>query len=517
MSGSSIIATYVANHQGYARREASGTSPEGPRTVKRSTAGFAVFGLLISSWMFDFRASSDSDLSFFLRIYLAIYAASFGLFVALDRDERYPIQGLFPFLGATALFLIVSFSTGLFNGQEVPAMLALATPSFIYMSSIYAAARVAATHDPKALRKLMAIVCIGYVVCGVLVQRLIGGEIDFATIRYQILTGATLPALGYLECLLLFGLITTEWVALAGGFVVVFLSVTRTYLIAALAQFAGLLPGANRLISPRLLALTLAGLVFMVGLTEYGAFGLDRWTDRLFNVKTNTGEDVTLYTRESEWNYMANAFLRGGRTMTVGNGLAAETVFYNPREIGGGSSGSVGFGHNQHLSILFTGGLVGGGLLLFMQFLQSIQSLQLIMRLSRMRERHSDTLFLAAWGAVIIIGVIVTTFFSSTLNNRGSSLWYGLGTGLFLGARARFLRERDLAQDVASSETAWATQSAANAPPPAVTRRRNRLTGASEAMDEGTGDVAGPSRASGLPPAVERRRRRLAATESRSH
>lgn len=516
MSGSSMIATSLAKQRSSVRQDVPGVGPDGFRKTDGSRAAFVAFGLLIGAWMFDFRAASDSSLSMFLRIYLAIYAAAFGSFVLLDRDEHHPIRGLFPFIGAITLFLIVSFSTGLFNGQEVPTMLALAMPSFIYMSSTYAAARVTATYNPMALRKLLAALCVGYVVSGVLVQRLIGGEIDFAAIRYQILTGATLPALGYLECLLLFGLITTEWVALAGGILVVFLSVTRTYVIAALAQFAGLLPGATRLVSPRLLALALAGVIFVVGLTQYGAFGLDRWTDRLFNVKTNTGEDVTLYTRESEWTFMANAFLRGGRTIMIGNGLAAETVFYNPREIGGGSSGSIGFGHNQHLSILFTGGLVGGGMLLFMQFLQGLQSLQLLMRLSRLRERHSNTLFLAAWGAVIIIGVIATTFFSSALNNRSASLWYGLGTGLFLGARARFMRERDMAGGEASPEMIVTTQPAADAPPPAVARRRNRLAGTPETVDSAAGDVSTAPRSSRVPPAVERRRRRLAAMAPQS-
>ncbi|MCH7627692.1 hypothetical protein [Novosphingobium sp.] len=517
MNGSSIVATSPAGRSDPALRGVIVAGREGLSAIRGNSTLLVVFGLLVASWIFDFRTSSDSSLSIFLRVYLGIYVAAFGLFLVFDRNEHHRIPGLVPFLGAVTLFLIVAFSTGLFSGQTLAQMFALATPALIYMSAAYATARAAMTQNPFALRRLLAVLCVGYVIAGVVVQRAIGGELDLATVRYQILTGATLPAIGYLECLLLFGLILSEWAALAAGFVVIFLSVTRTYLIAALAQFMGLLPGATRLISPRLLALTLAGLVFLAGLTEYGAFGLDRWSERLFNVKTNTGEDVTLYTRESEWNFMGNAFLRGGRTIMVGNGLASETTFYFPREIGGGSSRSIGFGHNQHLSILFMSGLLGGGMLLFMQFLQGIQSLQLLMRLSRLRERHSNVLFLAAWGAVIIIGVIATTFFSSALNNRSASLWYGLGTGLFLGARARFLRERDMAQDVASSATTWSTQSAANAPPPAVARRRNRLTGASDAIDEATGGVAAPSRASSLPPAVERRRRRLAATDPRPH
>ncbi len=488
--------------------------------ARRSLHGALIaFGILAAVWMLDFRTTEDNDLSIFLRIYLGIYATAFGAFLLLDSDERPRIPGLTPFLGSVALFVLVAFSTGLFSGQTLPQMFALATPSFIYISSAYATARMVTTTNPSTMRKLLAVICVGYVISGVVVQRLIGGEIDFATIRYQILTGATVPALGYLECLLLFGLTVTEWAALTGGFLVVFLSVTRTYLIAALVQFAGILPGVSRLISPRLLALALAGLLFIAGLMQYGAFGLDRWTERLYNTKTSRGGDVTLYSRESEWSYMTSAFLRGGRTMMVGNGLAAETVFYFPPEIGGGSSRSVGFGHNQHLSILFTGGLAGGGLLLFLQFLQGLQSVQLLMRLSRMRDRHSDTLFLAAWGALIIIGVIATTFFSSVLNNRSWSLWYGLGTGLFLGARARYMR--DMVRGVVADAPGVAAMRKDNDPalPPAVARRRDVLEGKAEYV------VAEPvipparvaaktrSRAALLPPAVLRRRALLAGDE----
>ncbi|WP_225010220.1 hypothetical protein [Novosphingobium percolationis] len=514
MNGSSIIATPPAGAGNPARRQSQAPIPLRKATQSESRLLF-FFGLLISAWMFDFRAAPGSAVAVLPQIYLGLYVVAFGLFFVLDRDERTPVPGLTQFLAAVALFLLVGLSTGLFKGQQIGAMLSIATPSLIYMSIAYATARAVLTLNSLALRKMLALLCIGYVIGGVAIQRLIGGTLDFETVRYQILSGATLPALGYLECLLLFGLMLTEWGALIGGVTVVFLSVTRTFLIAGAVQASSLLPGATRLVSPRLLLLMLAAVIFVIGLSQYGAFGLDRWTDRLFNIKTSSGEDVTLYTRESEWNYMASAFAQGGRTILFGNGLAAETVFYMPREIGGGSSRSIGFGHNEHLSILFIGGLVGGGLLLFMQFLQALQSFRLLARLARLREQHSDTLFLAAWGAVIIIGVLTTTFFSSTLNNRGWSLWYGVGTGLFLGARARYLRDAGLT--AVPAELAERTRKTADrgALPPAVAHRRSLLEATGDASQVGPARqpaASTPPRAlpSRLPPAVQRRRALLA-------
>lgn len=202
---------------------------------------------------------------------------------------------------------------------------------------------------------------------------------------------------------------------------------------------------------------------------------MDRWTQRLLNREEAVGEDITLYTRESEWNFMTDAFLKSERSILFGNGIAARTVWYSPRKVSSVAQGSLGYGHNQPLSLLFIGGLVGGGFLLAVQFLQFFQSFSLLTRLARFRLPYSDTLFLAAWGATIILGVIAATFLSSVLNSRGWALWYGLGTGLFLGARARYLRDSAASVITVAPRPQPAVEPQAPALPPAVARRRMLL------------------------------------------
>lgn len=288
---------------------------------------------------------------------------------------------------------------------------------------------------------MLAFIALIYGIACVFVQQLITGEIDLNTVRYQILSGATIPSIGYLACMALFGIGVVEVCAIGLVFVLLFLSVTRTYLLSALSQLAPLAAGAQRLIGPRLVMIVAIAAFFFAGFVAYGGESINRWTDRVFNQRTSSGEDYTLYTRQSEWDYMIKSWTSTTRTIMFGSGIAARTVWYNPKETGGGSEYSIGFGHSQHLSLLFIAGLIGGGTLLAVQFWQFFQSIALLARLARSNFERSDTLFLAAWGATIIIGVIVATFFSSILNNRSWALWYGVGTGLFVGGRARYLRE----------------------------------------------------------------------------
>ena len=107
-------------------------------------------------------------------------------------------------------------------------------------------------------------------------------------------------------------------------------------------------------------------------------------------------------------------------------------------------SGSVGFGHNQHLSLLFVGGLMGGAPLLVLQFVQGWWALRLIRPLLRIGRAQPDLAFLGSWGALVVIGTLASNFFSSSFGSRGFSLWYGIGTGLLLGARTLLRRKNQV-------------------------------------------------------------------------
>jgi len=186
----------------------------------------------------------------------------------------------------------------------------------------------------------------------------------------------------------------------------------------------------------RFLALSLiAGSLFVA----FGEKNLERWIERLLISNQFDGEDPTFVTRYIEWEYMWEEFLSSYDNFFFGSGLAAETIWWLPTYFGGGDaiSSSVGFGHNQHLSLLFTAGVIGGMPLLLLQFFQAWQGINFSFKAKQyMTGPLKDIFFLGSWGSVIVFGYLSSNFLSSSFGSSGFSLWYGVGTGMLLGARS---------------------------------------------------------------------------------
>lgn len=141
---------------------------------------------------------------------------------------------------------------------------------------------------------------------------------------------------------------------------------------------------------------------------------------------------------------MMESFSTSVQSVLFGNGLAAETsligrdalaagILVGQREIHGHS---IGYGHENHVSVVFVAGLLGGGALLFVQWMNGVQAIRLIRRLSADGAAYGDDATrIGAWGAVIVIGMITAGFFGGTLGDRATCLWYGIGTGMLYWIR----------------------------------------------------------------------------------
>lgn len=284
--------------------------------------------------------------------------------------------------------------------------------------------------------------------------------------------------MGYLQCLVLFSLTTFEYGVMFAGFALVFLSVTRTYLISAAVQTIPVASGLRRIIGPRMIVLGVVVAAGLAALVFFGSEGASRWTQRVFESRTSSDEDYTWLTRVSEWEFMIDAWLASGRTFIAGNGLAAVTSWYDPTTHN--FEKSDGFGHNLFISFLFVAGLAGGLPILILQFVLAAQAYRFLNGVVKTGLTGSPVLFLGAWGSTIVLGNFAANFLSSTLNNRGWALWYGIGTGLLLGARACFdpvnvkvlVNLDEPAKDAAPRAAAV---NAGQALPPAVLRRRLAL------------------------------------------
>jgi hypothetical protein len=144
---------------------------------------------------------------------------------------------------------------------------------------------------------------------------------------------------------------------------------------------------------------------------------------------------------------MLQSFQSSAETVLFGNGLAAVTSLTGPDAVLAASIvgqqsvslHSVGFGHENYVSILFVAGVFGGCGLLLLQFLNGCQSLLLIRRIEsgNWKDREAAAR-VGLWGALIVIGELTYGLFGGTMGDRGISLWFGIGTGMLYWARCSF-------------------------------------------------------------------------------
>ncbi|WP_137157870.1 hypothetical protein [Rhizobium sp. FKL33] len=179
----------------------------------------------------------------------------------------------------------------------------------------------------------------------------------------------------------------------------------------------------KRLFIPALLIIASLGtLQFM------GAPVLERWSTRLF-ASERVGVDPTSLTRQRQIESMIDGI---ERNFLLGNGLYGESSYWLERDLGGGDGIQTGngFGHNQHISMIFVAGLLGGMPLLLWQFYIAIFSVFSLRKSSA--SDISERMFLHVLGCTIVLGTLAYGFYGGTFGNRGLTMWYGVATGICL-------------------------------------------------------------------------------------
>lgn len=413
--------------------------------VRRSAAptlpGAAVpwmFVLLLAAWLIDFPSEGQGKGLDTQAYFLGIYILALTVMLIGHRDTGRRITGLPTAMVCGVFYLGVAISGGLIANQSVYMILRNALTVAIYLSSMFVTARVVLNSDPGKIRRLLGLFCLLYAVSNFIMFYLAKGGIDFEYVRYQIIGVSVIAALAYLTLLLMFRLNTFEFLAMAANTAIVLASITRTYLLVAVIQLLSLAGLARRVLSPRVLVFGLMGVLAAGAVLVYGELQLARWQDRLFGAGSRHTESWTVDTRLSEWTFMAREWTDSLTHFLFGNGLAAQTLFFLPSQLGYGTGSMIGFGHNQHLSMVFTAGLIGGLPLLIVQARQGIDGLRFVRATARNPHLRNDAVFLGAWGGLIVIGYLIANMFDSIFSYRGDSMWYGIGTGLLLGARALF-------------------------------------------------------------------------------
>lgn len=398
-----------------------------------------MFILLLAAWLFDFQSGGQGAGVDIQAYFAATYIFALVMLLIGDRAGGTRIDGLPALMICGTFYLGVGIASGLVNGQELYPILRNSLNVAIYLSSAFVTARVVVVTEAARLRLILAIFCLLYAAFAYIIFNITAGGIDFERVRYQIVGASAIAALGYVVLTALFKLTKVELAAMAVNGLLVLLSITRTFLLVLAAQATIYVGQARRVFSPRAILAGLVGLAALVGVATFGERQLTRWQDRIFGSGgAEYGEYQSVYTRFSEWDYMWRSWTQSADNFLFGSGIAAKTTYYKPTELGAGSEYMVGFGHNQHLSMTFTAGLLGGIPLLVLQFLQGYLAWRFLRQTIRFPRLRNDVVFLGAWGATMVIGTLALNIVSATFTFRGASMWYGIGTGLLLGARALF-------------------------------------------------------------------------------
>lgn len=398
-----------------------------------------LFAIMIGAWAFDFQSAGQGQGLGIQSIFLGTFLGAFALFVALERSSPIRIPGLLPVLAAGALYLTVGISAGLINSQPIYPLLRNAASVLVYLIATYATARTLAVNRPAVVRQLLAVFCLTFLVARPVIYSILQGGIDLETVRFQIIGGSAVAATGYIALSMLFRLRAVELATIVVNLAVLVFAVTRTFLVVLMVQAVASLDEARRLLNPRLVIGVAGAVLALVAIFTLDRDQAERWGDRLgTSGRSGNIEFQTWYTRTSEWEFMLREWTASSRNLMIGSGFAAQTKYFLGSDYGARSENMTGFGHNQHISMLFNGGILGGLPLLIVMWINAWRGLRFLRKVARHADQRGDLAFLGAWGAMIVLGVLASDFLSASFSARGTALWYGIGTGLVLGVLACF-------------------------------------------------------------------------------
>jgi hypothetical protein len=409
-----------------------------------------LFGVAISIWGFDFKALHGQSASGLQGLILVVYVAAIVWIWASAAKRGLGAGPLWVLVSLTSLFLLESATVGFIKGQPFHDISVNLIPLFLFMSasSITYLALSIGRDDTGLFLNVLRCACIASGIAHLFMLYLTRGGINLATSRFEVLSGAVMPSVGIIAVGLSQQLAKLDVVVLLLHLTISMLSVTRTLVVVLGVQIAMVLLASPSVIFGR----TTRRGVALIALVLLSIFALDtvagtglasRWGERFF-LGNKLGTDPSKLLRIAETHFMWDHFTASPEQLMFGNGLAAVTSAYGREDaqvavLVGSDAAEVhmiGFGHENYASILFAGGLVGGGGLFLMQGVLALHSVLAMRRLQlgRLLYRKPD-IHVGVWGAVIVMGMVTVGFLSDTFGDRGECLWFGIGTGMLYWIR----------------------------------------------------------------------------------
>lgn len=408
-----------------------------------------VYIFCIALWGLDFKASRSGAAAMFQGVILLLFL-SCSIWIALAAARmRCGVGPLWVLIGATGLFVLDSSTVGLIQEQAPYQILVTLIPLLLYLIAALTTYVMLSMfrQDQAKLIDGLRIACVVSPILHLIITDVSRGGINLSTVRFEVLSGCVIPALGVLALGLSQPLTRLDFAVILINLAVTLLSVTRTLIIILAVQigFVVLMRPAIllRRASQRGIALLVSVLGSVLLLDFLAGTGLSqRWLSRLLLSK-RLGEDPSKLLRIAETHYMWDHFASSLQTLVFGNGIAAVTsaigredarvaflVGYQSAQIH-----MIGIGHENYVSILYTAGLLGGGALLLMQLINGLQALSVLHRLEAPAHAGSLRTRIGLWGSVIVLGMLTNGVFAGTFDDRAECLWFGIGTGMLYWCR----------------------------------------------------------------------------------
>ena len=412
------------------------TNPDSKDRTMRSQWLLKAYVLMTGAWLFDFQSEGAGQGLAIQSVFAICYAMGFLWFIVIDKGIHIKKNGAeILFYGIVGNYLFLSILSAIHHEQDSYQISRLTFNILIYALTAYTTSRVISITPTGAVRAILGHLCFLYGISSALIILLFKGGVSIDTVRYEIQGTSSIAALAFGALIVSYKLKKIEVLAITAVIAVIFLTVTRSYILVAFTQIAiqyGVLRG--RLRSKPIVQMGIIAITLGVLLVAFGGDTYDRWIERLLVSKNYNGIDPTLETRTSEIEFMLASFVENSWNLAFGSGLATQTTWFVPSEVGGGTGNSIGFGHNQHISILFTAGIIGGLPLLLLQFYQGYKCIRLKQSLKLMNEFDADQKLMLNFAILTIIGYLAINFLSSSFISRGFTLWYAIATGVYLSA-----------------------------------------------------------------------------------
>jgi hypothetical protein len=428
------------------------------RKWNKDTSVIVSFFLTMLPWALDFKGAAAGENIAIQGAIAGVSGIFFLLFIyhtAGVKFSHFPLV----FFAAIFLYAAVGFIGAFVYDEDKYAACTLLFSTLCYPFGAYIVYRALdAVKDTGKVYAALQLLTLIFVVSRIVVVFVLEHGINFNTARFEVLGPSTISAVGLVTLLLFSGMSRVNIISILMVCFLIIISVTRTYIVVAVAMvFLTVLAAPRRILHPRVLySLVFGGGALVLALAAVSLAGLpllDRWLYRM-NDQNFRGYDPTLLTRTAEFVYVKQQIFSSVSTILFGNGIAAQTSLIGEDAlkvfilVGEDSMRlhDIGFAHNNHATILFVAGFFGGGLLLVLQFWQALQGFILMNFASRNDSLPKYEKLIGIWGAAGIFGFLIYDLYSASFVDRGESMWYGITTGMMLWSFNRIGAHRVLAR-----------------------------------------------------------------------